>query len=66
MYAIVEIAGHQYKVEQDQKLYVSRLKAKVGDEVKLGQVLLTADGDHISIGAPAIEVFRYPREYWNT
>lgn len=55
MYAIVEIAGHQYKVEQDQKLYVNRLEAKVGEAVRFDRVLLTADGDRISLGAPAIE-----------
>lgn len=54
MYAIVEIAGHQYKVEKDQKLYVNRLEAKVGEAIQLSPVLLTDDGDHISVGAPAI------------
>ncbi|MEO0858855.1 MAG: bL21 family ribosomal protein, partial [Bacteroidota bacterium] len=33
MYAIVEIAGKQFKVEQDAKLYVPRLNAEIGDEV---------------------------------
>ena len=44
MYAIVEIAGHQYKVQQDQRLYVNRLKHEEGDKVSFDQVLLVDDG----------------------
>lgn len=54
MYAIVEIAGLQYKVEQDQQLYVNRLKGEAGETVTFNKVLLTDNGD-ITIGAPAIE-----------
>ena len=53
MYAIVEIAGLQYKVEQDQKLFVNRLQAEAGDEVTFDKVLLTDDG-HVTVGAPVI------------
>jgi large subunit ribosomal protein L21 len=35
MFAIVEIAGLQYKVEQNQKLFVNRLKGEKGDKVSL-------------------------------
>ncbi len=55
MYAIVEIAGQQFKVQKDQKIYVHRLDAKAGDKVEFDRVLLTGDGDKISIGAPAID-----------
>lgn len=54
MYAIVEIAGLQYKVEQDQKLYVHRLEGNEGDEVTFDKVLLTDNGT-VTIGAPVIE-----------
>ena len=54
MFAIVEIAGLQYKVEQNQKLFVNRLKGEKGDKVSFDKVLLTIDGA-ITVGAPAVE-----------
>ncbi len=54
MYAIVEIAGLQYKVEQDQKLYVHRLEGNEGDSVAFDKVLLTDNGT-VTVGAPVIE-----------
>ncbi|WP_298245996.1 50S ribosomal protein L21 [uncultured Christiangramia sp.] len=55
MYAIVEIAGQQFKVAKDQRVYVNRLAGKEGDSISFDKVLLTADGDSITVGAPAIE-----------
>ena len=55
MYAIVEIAGQQFKVAKDQKVFVHRLAGEEGDTVTFNNVLLTADGEQISVGAPAIE-----------
>lgn len=55
MYAIVEIAGQQFKVAKDQKVFVHRLTGEEGDEVSFDKVLLTGDGDNITLGAPAIE-----------
>ncbi|MFV8280444.1 50S ribosomal protein L21 [Christiangramia marina] len=55
MYAIVEIAGQQFKVAKDQRVYVNRLAGKEGDSISFDKVLLTADGDNITVGAPAIE-----------
>ncbi len=55
MYAIVEIAGQQFKVAKDQKVYVNRLKEEEGQKVTLDQVLLIGDGDAVTIGAPAID-----------
>lgn len=54
MYAIVEIAGLQYKVEQDQQLYVNRLQGDAGAEVSFDRVLLTDNGS-IQVGAPVID-----------
>ena len=54
MYAIVEIAGQQFKVEKDQKVYVHRLQAEEGKKVSFDNVLLLADGDKVTVGAPAI------------
>ena len=56
MYAIVEIAGLQYKVEQDQKLYVNRLQGDAGSEVTFDRVLLADDGT-VQVGAPVINGF---------
>lgn len=54
MYAIVEIAGHQYKVRKDQKLYVNRLEGKEGSKVSFDQVMLTDDNGKVQVGAPVI------------
>jgi len=54
MYAIVEIAGHQFKVEKDQKVFVNRLATEEGKKVSFDNVLLVADGDKVTLGAPAI------------
>mgnify|MGYP002628081276 CR=1 FL=1 len=55
MYAIVEIAGQQFKVEEGQQIFVHRLEGKEGDKVEFDQVLLKADGDKISVGAPTLK-----------
>ncbi|WP_445383923.1 50S ribosomal protein L21 [Robiginitalea sp. IMCC44478] len=55
MYAIVEIAGQQFKVAKDQKVFVHRLKEEEGKKVTFDQVLLIEDGDAVTIGAPAID-----------
>lgn len=55
MYAIVEIAGQQFKVKKDQKVFVHRLPQAEGDSVKFDNVLLLDNEGTISIGAPAIE-----------
>ena len=54
MYAIVDIAGQQFKVEKDQKLYVHRLAAEEGSKVDFDRVLLIDDSGNVNIGAPAI------------
>jgi len=55
MYAIVEIAGQQFKVAKDQKVFVHRLKEDEGTNVSFDKVLLHSDGDNITLGAPAID-----------
>jgi len=55
MYAIVEIAGQQFKVEKDQKVFVHRLKAEVGSKIEFDQVLLADNDGKITLGAPAIK-----------
>ena len=54
MYAIVEIAGQQFKVAKDQKVFVHRLAQDEGRNVSFDQVLLLDDGKVVTLGAPAI------------
>jgi len=55
MYAIVEIAGQQFKVAKDQKVFVNRLATEEGKKVEFDNVLLIGDGDKVTVGAPAID-----------
>ena len=55
MYAIVEIAGQQFKVEKDQQIYVHRLEAKEGSKVDFENVLLIDNGGKVNVGAPAVK-----------
>ncbi|WP_339836433.1 50S ribosomal protein L21 [uncultured Maribacter sp.] len=55
MYAIVEMAGQQFKVAKDQKVYVHRLQVEEGKKVTFDNVLLLADGSNVTVGAPAID-----------
>ena len=54
MYAIVEIAGQQFKVAKDQKLFVHRLQDKQGSRVSFEKVYLLDDGKKVTVGAPSI------------
>jgi len=54
MYAIVEIAGQQFKVQKDQKIFVHRLKDDIGAKISFDRVLLVENGGKINVGAPAI------------
>ena len=54
MYAIVEIAGQQFKVEKDQQIFVHRLEEKEGAKVEFDNVLLIDNNGKINVGAPAI------------
>ena len=54
MYAIVEIAGQQFKVAKDQKVYVYRLQGDEGSSVSFDKVYLLDDGTQVTLGAPAI------------
>ncbi len=54
MYAIVEMAGQQFKVAKDQKVYVHRLQTEEGKKVVFDKVLLLDDNGNVTIGAPVI------------
>ena len=55
MYAVVEIAGAQYKVSPLEKLYVPRLPNEVGTDLKFDKVLLLADDKAVKVGSPMVE-----------
>ncbi len=55
MYAIVEIAGQQFKVEKGRKLYVHRLEGDEGSSLSLDQVLLVDNGGRVKVGAPVVK-----------
>ena len=55
MYAIVEIAGQQFKVENGKKIFVHRLESEEGKEVEFDKVLLIEDEGKITIGEPTIK-----------
>ncbi len=55
MYAIVEIAGQQFKVEEGKKIFVHRMEAAEGENVEFEKVLLIDNDGAITIGEPVIE-----------
>ncbi len=55
MYAIVDIAGQQFKVEEGRKIYVHRLAADVGASVDFDKVLLTDNDGEVRVGTPYVE-----------
>ena len=54
MYAIVEIAGQQFKAEAGKKLYVHRLPGNEGDSVTFDRVLLTDNNGAVKVGTPTV------------
>ncbi len=55
MYAIVDIAGQQFKVEKDKKLYVHRLEGEEGSELDFNKVLLIDNDGKVRVGTPNIK-----------
>ena len=55
MYAIVDIAGQQFKVEKDNEVFVHRLEGEEGDTVDFDKVMLIEDGEDINVGKPFVD-----------
>ncbi|RLD43793.1 MAG: 50S ribosomal protein L21 [Bacteroidetes bacterium] len=55
MYAIVEIAGQQFKVEKNNQIFVHRLEGEEGASLEFDKVLLIEDGKSIKVGTPTVE-----------
>ncbi len=54
MYAIVEIAGQQFKVQKDQFLFVHHLNKETGATVEFDKVLLVDNNGKVSVGSPTV------------
>lgn len=54
MYAIVEIAGQQFKVQKDQKIFVHRLSGQEGAQVTFEKVLLVDNDGDVKVGSPTV------------
>ncbi len=55
MYAIVDIAGQQFKVEKDKKFYVHRLEGNEGEQVNFDRVLLIDNDGKVKVGTPLVK-----------
>ena len=56
MFAIVNIAGQQFKVKQNDELFVHRLSGNAGDKVEFSNVLMVSNGGNITVGKNATKV----------
>ncbi|MGK0366401.1 MAG: large subunit ribosomal protein L21 [Saprospiraceae bacterium] len=54
MFAIVTIAGQQFKVSEGQEIFVHRLEGAEGDKVSFTDVLMTINGDNVTVGTPTV------------
>jgi large subunit ribosomal protein L21 len=54
MYAVIKTGGKQYRVSAGEKIKVEKIPAEVGAEVMLDQVLLVANGEEFTVGAPLV------------
>ena len=55
MYAVIATGGKQYRVQPGDRIRVEKVEAEAGDTLELDQVLMVADGDSISVGAPTLD-----------
>ena len=54
MYAIVDIAGKQFKVAKDQYIYAPKMEGEAGSNVSFEKVLLVDNGGSVEVGAPTV------------
>ena len=55
MYAVIKSGGKQYKVQEGDTIRVEKINTEEGGEISLDEVLMVADGDNVSVGAPVVE-----------
>lgn len=54
MYAVIETGGKQYKVSQGDVIYIEKLDVAEGETVTFDKVLILADGENVTVGAPVV------------
>ena len=55
MYAVIESGGKQHRVAPGEDVALEKLAGEVGDTISFDKVLLTSDGDNVSVGKPYLE-----------
>jgi len=55
MYAVIETGGKQYRVTEGQSIKVEKLDGEAGSNIDLDKVLMVADGENITVGAPYVK-----------
>lgn len=55
MFAIIRVAGKQYRVENGAQLVVDRVAGEPGAAIEDVEVLMVSDGENVSVGAPVVE-----------
>ena len=55
MYAVIVTGGKQYKVSEGDTLFVEKLDVAEGESVTFDQVLVTGDGENVTVGAPTVD-----------
>ncbi len=55
MFAIVQIGGHQYKVRQNDTIFVDRLAEDADEKVSFDRVMLVSNDDDIQVGSPVLD-----------
>jgi large subunit ribosomal protein L21 len=61
-YAVIRTGGKQYTVREGENLKVEKLAGEPGDSIELGEVLMVADGDDVTVGAPLVDGARVVAE----
>ena len=54
MYAVIETGGKQYKVSEGDSIFIEKLEVSEGDTVTFDKVLVLADGENVTVGAPLV------------
>lgn len=55
MYAVIKSGGKQYRVQEGQTLKLEKLEIPTGETIEFDEVLLVADGDNVTVGAPLVD-----------
>lgn len=58
MFAVVKIAGQQFKVQKDQEIFVQQLQGNIGDKVQFSDVLLIDNGGQLTVGTDVKSVVK--------